>query len=135
MAMTGGCQCGEVRYECTGERTALYVCHCGECRKQSASAFGISVIVGRPDLRLTRGEPRSWTRGADSGRQLKCFFCGNCGSRLWHENDPSEEWVSVKGGSLDDPVDISNAVHIWTSRKQAGVSIPPQARQFPQEPD
>ena len=44
---TGGCQCGEVRYECEGEPLALYVCHCRECRRQSASAFGISLIVPR----------------------------------------------------------------------------------------
>ena len=133
--LAGGCQCGDVRYECTAEREALYVCHCAECRKQSASAFGISVIVRRADLRLVKGDPRSWTRGTDSGRRLKCFFCQNCGSRLWHENEPPEQWASVKGGSLDVPPDLTEAVHIWTSRRLAGVAIPPQARQVPQEPD
>ena len=134
MAMIGGCQCGDVRYECSGQRDQLYVCHCKECRKQSASAFGISVIVKHADLRVTKGEPRSWTRDTDSGRRLQCFFCPRCGSRLWHVNDPPEEWASIKGGSLDTPVDISGAVHIWTSRGQPGVLIPSEARQFPEEP-
>ena len=50
---TGGCQCGAVRYELSAEPLALYVCHCRECRRQSASAFGISVIAPRAALRLT----------------------------------------------------------------------------------
>jgi len=39
----------------------------------------------------------------------------------------------VKAGSLDEPVDISNAVHIWTSRKLPSVVIPEDARQFAEE--
>ena len=41
----GGCQCGAVRYQLSAEPVALYVCHCRECRRQSASAFGISVRI------------------------------------------------------------------------------------------
>src|ERR1700730_909187 len=47
MIRTGGCQCGQVRYESSGESVALYVCHCRECQKQSASAFGMSLEVPR----------------------------------------------------------------------------------------
>ena len=43
--------------------------------------------------------------------------------------------LSVKGGSLDEPVDLRDAIHIWTSRKLAGVVIPDDVRQFPEEPD
>ena len=43
--------------------------------------------------------------------------------------------LSVKGGSLDRPVDLSSAIHIWTSRKLPGVVIPEGVAQFPQEPE
>jgi hypothetical protein len=43
--------------------------------------------------------------------------------------------MSLKGGSLDEPVDLRSAAHIWTSRKLAGVEIPPGAAQFSSEPD
>lgn len=52
MTWTGGCQCGSVRYEFAGEPLALYVCHCIECRRQSASAFGMSLAVPRAGFRL-----------------------------------------------------------------------------------
>lgn len=132
---TGGCQCGEVRYESPGEPTALYVCHCSECRKQSASAFGISLFVPRMGFRVTQGTPKYWTRPTDSGRRLKCAFCPNCGSRLWHEPRNVSETVSIKAGSLDEPVDIAAAMHIWISRKLPGVTIPDGVRQFPEEPE
>ena len=133
---TGGCQCGAVRYEISSPPVELYVCHCRECQKQSSSAFGISAIFRRSDFRLTQGAVKSWTRDADSGGRVKCNFCPDCGSRLWHEDgDALETTVSVKAGSLDRPIDLTNAVHIWTSRKLPGVIIPEGTTQSPQEPD
>ncbi len=131
---TGGCQCGEVRYESEGEPLEVYICHCLECRAQSASAFGISVIVPSAGFRATRGAPKFWTRDADSGGKVKCAFCPNCGSRLWHDSEPPSETLSIKGGSLDEPPDLSGAFHIWTKRKLPGVVIPDAVRRFPGEP-
>jgi hypothetical protein len=130
---TGGCQCGAVRYEVAGEPRALFVCHCRECQKQSASAFGISLVVSAGALRVIRGATKTWSRPTDSGRVLDCTFCVACGSRLWHGN-PARGTISVKGGSLDTPPDIAEATHIWTARKLPGVVIPEGARQFPGEP-
>jgi hypothetical protein len=135
MPLTGGCQCGAIRYELRGEPVALYVCHCTECRKQSASAFGISVIARSEDFVLKQGEALSWTRTADSGRTLTCYFCPACGSRVWHGERHPGDTISVKGGSLDEPPDLNRAFHIWTKRKLAGVVIPVHCRQFPGEPD
>lgn len=133
--LTGGCQCGRIRYEITGRPGTIYVCHCRECRRQSASAFGISVTVRSVDLRLVRGTPKVWSRPADSGNRVDCHFCPDCGSRVWHGDPAREAEVSVKGGSLDQPVDLADAVHIWTCRRLPGVAIPEGARRFEQEPE
>src|SRR5579885_989683 len=128
LPVTGGCQCGSVRYEIASPPVELYVCHCRECRKQSASAFGISAIFRREDFRLTRGSVKSWTRDADSGCRVKCNFCPECGSRVWHEDEAGREpTISVKGGSLDQPIDLGSASHIWTARKLPGLDIPGSA--------
>jgi hypothetical protein len=132
--LAGGCQCGAVRYEITNDPVRLYVCHCRECQKQSSSAFGISLIVPRAGFRVTAGATRSWTRPTDSGGRLTCVFCPACGSRLWHESVPAEKTISVKGGSLDTPLDLGTVFHVWTSRKLAGVIIPEGAVQYPKEP-
>jgi hypothetical protein len=131
---TGRCQCGAVRYEFAGAPVALYACHCLECRKQSASAFGMSLEIPRAGFRVTQGSPRFWVRAADSGGTVRCAFCANCGSRLWHESTADSARLTVKAGSLDQPVDFSAAIHIWTKRKLPGFAIPDGARQYPEEP-
>jgi hypothetical protein len=131
--LTGGCQCGAVGYAISAAPLRLIACHCRECQKQSASAFGMSLIVRRTALALTQGETRTWSRKADSGNTVNCVFCVACGTRLWHAKE-GFDYVSIKGGSLDEPLDFSNAVHCWTWRKLSGVVIPPGARQFPGEP-
>lgn len=132
---TGGCQCGELRYESAGEPLALYVCHCRECQQQSGSAFGLSLEVPSAGLRVTRGAPKFWTRPTDSGGTLRCAFCPTCGSRLWHANEGGSDTLTIKAGSLDEPPDISTAIHVWVARKLPGVAIPERATQFPGEPD
>lgn len=129
----GGCQCGEIRYESSGEPVALYVCHCHECQKQSASAFGISLDVPRTGFRVTQGELKYWSRITARGGKLRCAFCPTCGSRLWHESEPTSETLSIKGGSLDEPLDISNAIHVWVKHKLPGIMIPNGAQQFLEE--
>jgi hypothetical protein len=131
----GGCQCGAVRFSSTGEARGLYVCHCLECRRQSASAFGMSLVVPREGFRLTRGQPQMWSRSADSGRRLQCFFCPDCGARVWHEPEEFRDIVVIKAGALDEPIDAARAIHIWTARKLPGIVIPEGAPEFPGEPD
>jgi hypothetical protein len=133
--LSGGCQCGHIRYEITGQPRALYACHCRECQKQSASAFGISLIIDSADLQLRQGNPQRWSRSTDSGNRLDCFFCPDCGSRVWHGDKDREVTVSVKGGSLDHPLDLGQAVHIWVCRKLPGVALPAGAVQYEEEPD
>ncbi len=133
MVLRGGCQCGAVRYEVSAEPLKVYVCHCRECRRQSASAFGISVIVPVAAFALTQGQVKTWSRPTDSGGVLECMFCIECGTRIRHFN-PRQDSVSIKGGSLDDPVDITSSCHIWTTRKLPGVMIPDGATQFAEEP-
>jgi hypothetical protein len=133
--LTGGCQCGAVRYQVVGEPIALWVCHCHECQKQSASAFGISVTVRSADLELIQGETKSWTRPTDSGRTLQNVFCPECGTRVWHGNKEETKTINIKGGSLNESIDLSLATHTWTSRKLPWVVIPDDTKRFEQEPD
>ena len=130
----GGCQCGACRYQVTGAPHRLYACHCTECRAQSASAFGISLIVSVEDFGLTSGAPRVWERPNDSGGRVACSFCPDCGTRLFHRSSAEPGNVSIKGGSLDDDPDLSEAYHIWPGSKLPGVLIPPGATCYAQEP-
>ncbi|RVQ01757.1 GFA family protein, partial [Sinorhizobium meliloti] len=36
---TGGCLCGALKYEVSGEPLRVGLCHCADCRKESGSSF------------------------------------------------------------------------------------------------
>ncbi len=127
---TGGCQCGGVRFRLDAPAQRVYCCHCTECRRQSASAFGISVIVPPGAVTLLRGTPREWTRPTTGGGSLACAFCPDCGSRLWHR---ASDCISVKGGALDDPP-VPTA-HLWLGSKLPWVVIPDGVERLEGEPE
>jgi hypothetical protein len=78
---------------------------------------------------------KSWTRTAESGRRLRQMFCPACGSHVWHDR-VGIDWptLSIEGGSLNEPLDLSSAIHVWTSRKLPGIVIPEDVTQFPKDP-
>ncbi len=63
--------------------------------------------------------PVSWY-GAESG--LHRGFCSQCGSTLFSAR-PSAGTVGIALGSLDEPNRFEPTEHIWTSGKQAWLSI------------
>jgi hypothetical protein len=122
--LTGGCQCGSVRYEIAAEPVTCYVCHCTECQHQSASAFGISLSVPRAALRFVKGRPKEWRRVSESGREIMCLFCGHCGTRLAHNPARDAAISNLKAGTLDDTAWLRPVAHLWTRSKQPWVQIP-----------
>jgi hypothetical protein len=117
LPMTGGCQCGAVRYAIDAQPLTVLACHCGECQKQSASAFGMTMPVPRESLRITKGEPAHWSRTADSGNVVGGVLCATCGSRLYHE-PANKALLNVKAGTLDDTGWVTPVAHIWTETAQ-----------------
>jgi hypothetical protein len=131
---TGGCQCGAIRYEIHAEPLTLYVCHCTECQKQSSSAFGMSMTLPRTALKITQGSPKSWQRKAESGRDVACLFCGQCGTRLFHNPARNPDIVNVKPGTLDDTRWLKPAGHTWVQSAQPWVALPDDALCYERQP-
>lgn len=122
---TGCCQCGNIRYQLTGEAVMLYACHCLDCQKQSSSAFGMSLIMPRDNIEFVRGaaDLKTWdTKGGD-GRIKRCTFCPECGTRIYHGSDRENENISIKAGSLDDTRWLRPVAHIWLKSAQPWVEI------------
>ena len=118
----GGCQCGAIRYRLLRAPVALYACHCRDCQKQSSSAFGLSMWVERDAVEFTGAEPRIYRTRGDSGREKLCAFCGECGTRLYHDIGEAgaggRTTITIKAGSLDDTSVIEPTCHMWTKRAQ-----------------
>ena len=97
-SLTGGCQCGAVRYEWTVLPAYSSVCYCRMCQKAS----------GQPLMGFTGGskEHLRWTRGAPaifrSSNLAERGFCSACGTPLTYAFEGSGR-ISVTINSLDDP--------------------------------
>ena len=133
--VTGGCQCGKVRYALKAPPLTLYCCHCTECQRQSASAFGMSMRVRSEDVEVTGGMARYVRSETASGSALLGDFCPSCGVRLFHRRDAYGSDVSLKAGSLDDTSWLVPAGHIWTGSKQTWVVISEVELDYPGQPE
>jgi hypothetical protein len=124
LPLTGGCQCGALRFEIGAEPLSVYVCHCTECQRQSASAFSMSVMVPRDSLVYTKGKPRRFERTADSGRVIASDMCETCGVRPVNHPLANDKVSILKPGTLDDTSWLHPVGHIWTKSAQPWVPIP-----------
>ena len=116
----GGCQCGKVRYRINATPLTLYCCHCTECQAQSASAFGMSMWVEADGFEVLKGELSFYLRPTASGNTMKCAYCPDCGTRIYHQlND--DNIFTIKPGSLDDSRGLKPRGHIWTRSALAWV--------------
>ena len=131
--LTGGCQCGAVRYSFEGPVPAPYACHCGECKKQTASAFSMSVPM-RFSALTVEGKVTFFETIAYSGKIKFNYFCGLCGTRLWHASTNPPDAITLKVGTLDDPADVTPLGHLWVSKKQPGIELNPASDQHLTQP-
>ena len=115
-ALTGGCACGKVRYECSEKPLVQLLCHCRDCQRASGSAFGAALIVPTDRLTLSGAEPRYYEVKANSGRTMRRGFCQECGSPILVTRPETPMVVFLHASSLDDPSQFSPASEVWTSR-------------------
>lgn len=131
----GSCQCGQVTYEVTEQPVATVVCHCIDCQKLSAGAFSLSMYLKRTGLRLRSGDLKSWDRRTESGVVAVCWFCPNCGNRIYHENPAAPEIIRLKPGTLDDPSVLNPLALLWTCRRQTWLQHYAELPAFDKQPD
>ena len=73
---------------------------------------------------VIEGELKLFERSSDSGRALLCYFCPECGTRIYHQPSYAEGIVNIRAGTLDDTSWLAPHMHAWVSSKQPWVPIP-----------
>ncbi|MCC7493172.1 MAG: GFA family protein [Fimbriimonadaceae bacterium] len=105
----GGCFCGAVRYEVTGQPLQRSVCYCAGCRRASGAANVPWITVRTAQFRLLQGELREVRSDRYAARSCDgCggvrSFCPRCGTPLlFVGDDRAGREVDVTVGSLDAP--------------------------------
>ena len=96
--LTGGCQCGAIRYALYAPPEGTHICHCRMCQKAVGGAFAPLAPVQRADFAWTRGTPGTFLSSSVAARD----FCAACGTPLTFRYLDSA-WIDVTIGSLDRP--------------------------------
>jgi hypothetical protein len=109
---TGGCACGKVRFEATGEPYRVGICHCLTCRKLHASPFSFYAVFPREAVAI-QGEFLTFA-SSEHGRRYSCPVCG---SQVYsHYSRPDE--IYVYPGSFDEPPLWRPTYELWTIRRE-----------------
>lgn len=131
--LTGGCQCGAVRYECGAEPLLMGNCHCRDCQRCTGSAY--APMIGVPSQAMTVTGEVSWYESrADSGSVASRAFCPICGARLFARSSADPTLMEIHAGSLDDPSRFKPAEDIFTSSAPPWDFMNPALRKFPTQP-
>jgi hypothetical protein len=99
LPLTGGCNCGAVRYEVTAPLVGASYCHCRRCQRRSGTAASANAAAAPGTFRILSGEDmlRAWKPG-DGWEK---WFCGQCGSSLFSRDLHDGERVGIRMGTFD----------------------------------
>ncbi|KAE9374669.1 hypothetical protein N431DRAFT_372474 [Stipitochalara longipes BDJ] len=98
---SGSCYCGQAKIFYEGKPIRQGLCHCGECKKYTSSAYSVNVIVSDEGWR-TEGVFKSISKTADSGHIITTYFCPECGSSMYRAGATFAGQKVVQGGVIDD---------------------------------
>ena len=133
MTLSGGCYCGALRYEASGDPAFKAQCHCRECQYISGGGPNYFMLMPAEGFSFTKGTPRQFTR-SDLDNPVTREFCGDCGTHILTRL-PSRPFVVLKVGSLDDPVAYGGPqMAIWTQDQQPFHLIADSMPSVPQRP-
>ena len=98
MRMTGGCQCGRVRYAAEVTSDDAYLCHCRMCQRATG---GVSIAFANvPEDGVTWETQPDWYRSSPIAHRP---FCSTCGTPLGFAFVEEAGNIDLTVGSFDDP--------------------------------
>lgn len=128
---TGGCLCGDVRYEVSAEPVGAGQCYCRDCQYTAGGGPANGFVVPRSALRVVQGEPRAYESPTAAGNRARRFFCPRCGTPLFGDKTSAPDFVAVMAGTLDDPSRFRPTLVSWTDTAPPWAHLDPRLERFP----
>jgi hypothetical protein len=122
LPLTGGCNCGAVRFELTETPLRAGYCHCTRCQRRTGTAASPSAIANPGTFRIVSGEDhiRRWNAGDGADKA----FCGTCGSAVFGQHPETRRSSTFAW----DPSTATPGYGRWVA---CMLSAPPFGSQFP----
>jgi hypothetical protein len=137
LPLTGGCNCGAVRYEVTEPLVRASYCHCKRCQRRSGAAASPQAHPAPGSFRIVSGEDklRMWKPADNAGEK---WFCGECGSAVFGRNAAHTESVGIRMGTFDEDPGLRPSVRqfvayaaSWEPVADDGLPRYPESRHAP----
>lgn len=114
MGHQGGCHCGAVRYEVSGEPQHVALCHCNDCRKSAGAPMVAWAAFAEGEFELLQGELTTFN---SSGTAMRSF-CPTCGTGIAYRNaEFLPGIVDIQAATLDNPDALPAGAHIQTAEQ------------------
>jgi hypothetical protein len=130
---TGGCACGAIRYEISGEPIVMVDCQCRQCRRATGGGHGSYLTFSGAEVKLT-GEASRFEATGDGGTVKSSGFCPACGSPVFMTFPANPDIFVVRPASLDDPAGYRPQFVTWTAAAQAWDRVDPALPSFDRMP-
>ncbi|MEO1246740.1 MAG: GFA family protein [Pseudomonadota bacterium] len=131
--LSGGCECGQVRFEVYGEIEDFSHCHCSQCRRLHGAAFATFAGVRRNRFRYTRGEDAA-ARYASSERNVR-VFCAKCGSTILVVPREEPDMLYLSMSAVEGNPERPEGYHAWVGSRAPWHEISDGLPQFEAEPN
>lgn len=120
MKVDGGCHCGNIRYEAAIEADRVIVCHCTDCQTLSGSAFRVVVQTTPGKFWLLNGEPKIYTKIAESGAAREQGFCPECGTPIFSRPVGGQTLaLGLRVGTINQRNDLVPRDQYWSRSSQS----------------
>ncbi|QDM16518.1 GFA family protein [Tardiphaga sp. vice352] len=96
--LTGGCQCGAIRFALSAAPTRVSLCHCRMCQKATGAPFASFADIPNANFAWTRGTPSSFKSSSIAERD----FCAACGTPLSYRKIDGDN-IEIMTGAFDRP--------------------------------
>ena len=119
--LTGGCNCGGVRFELTDPPGPAGWCHCTRCRRRTGTGGSLQTRVVASGVRILRGEEllRAWEPPDGFAK----VFCSACGSSMWSRS-PDGTSYAIRFGVFDSDPGIRPSCHQFVAYAASWDEIP-----------
>jgi hypothetical protein len=101
VAKTGGCYCGENRYELVAAAVDTHHCHCSICRRLQGAAFVTLSIFPRAAFRWTKGGKLDTYHSSPKVHRHRCKTCGAPLTVTFEGHESFAPMIAIMRAGLD----------------------------------
>ncbi len=95
---TATCCCGAAWIEVEGDPQIHGICHCGNCKRRTGSAFGMSAYFADTQVRAKGGELKLYAIAGGNAQER--FFCVACGTTVFWRSGHFPGMTGIASGCI-----------------------------------